>query len=175
MTIPTGVEYVSGFVGDPDAAFQEVLEQVEFIQRKANMYGRTIRVPRQEAWFGDTSYTFSGYTFPATRMPPVVISLAIRVEQYLRESGWYCDIGCMANYYADGADSVSWHSDDDHGADRVVVASVSLGAERRMGFRRKVRTPDMASALLPNSHRVHLDHGSLLVMGEGIQTNEAQK
>ncbi len=161
-----GITYIPDFVGEPDEALADILENVEFQQRQVRMYGRQVRVPRQEAWFGSHDYTFSGHTFPALPLPSVLDALRVRVE---------CLVpmmvrGVLVNRYQNGADSVSWHSDDeeDMGED-CTVASVSLGAARDFRFRRKDSTPDVASALLPNKLLYNLEHGSLLVMGRGVQ------
>jgi alkylated DNA repair dioxygenase AlkB len=66
------------------------------------------------------------------------------------------------NYYRHGNDSVAWHSDDEKelGNDPV-IASLSLGATRR--FELKHRHMAVAKSAC------ELNHGSLLVMGRGIQ------
>jgi alkylated DNA repair dioxygenase AlkB len=166
------ISYVPDFLDDPDAAFVEVMEQVEFVQRTAKLYGRDVTIPRKEAWYGTRDYTFSRHTFPAQKMPPVLDSLAFRAEVALRKHGWRCNLGCMVNRYEDGSNSVAWHSDDDHGADGdVVVVSISLGATRTMKFRRKspLDVGVTASALVHNKANFDLAHGSALVMGVGVQ------
>lgn len=58
---------------------------------------------------------------------------------------------------------MGWHSDDEAiNGPNPVIASVSLGAERRFDFRHK-ETREVVSAILP--------HGSLLVMSGSCQTN----
>lgn len=63
---------------------------------------------------------------------------------------------CLANYYRDGQDSVSWHADDEPELGPTpVIASVSLGDTRR--FQVKSR----ATGEIWN---LDLAHGDLLVM-----------
>ena len=58
---------------------------------------------------------------------------------------------------------MGWHSDDEAiNGPNPVIASVSLGAERRVDFRQK-KTRDVISVVLP--------HGSLLVMSGSCQTH----
>jgi len=67
----------------------------------------------------------------------------------------------LANAYRDGRDSMGWHSDDEKELGRApLIASVSLGAERRFLLRPRVRT---AEGRAPASG-LTLEHGSLLVM-----------
>ena len=54
--------------------------------------------------------------------------------------------------------------------DDPMVASISLGATRDFLFRAISPINATASALLPNCGKVALEHGSLLVMGRGVQS-----
>ena len=160
-----GIEYCPTFAWCPDETFAWAMTELVYVQRETRAYGKTHRVPRQEAWFGRAPYSFSGHTFPAQQEAPELVGLAIRIENLLGIR----TIGCLVNKYEDGADSVAWHSDDDHAESDIVVATISLGATRRFLLRRKVPTAPVASAVLVNSIGVDLEHGSLLVMGEGVQ------
>ena len=67
----------------------------------------------------------------------------------------------LVNYYRDGSDSVDWHADDEPElGSEPVIASLSLGVERVFQLRHKL-TKQRISISLP--------HGSLLMMGDGIQ------
>ncbi len=160
-----GVTYHPGFVGEPDAAEREVMEHVTLSQRTATMGGRTFSVPRLEAWYGSHAYRFNGATFPARPLPPVLHALKVRVECYLGVAFE----GCLVNVYRDGQDSVAWHSDDEPDMGDPIVASISLGCARDFLFRAINPIAPMASALIPNRAKVCLEHGSLLVMGRGVQ------
>ena len=157
-----------GFVGEPDAAEADLLEQVagDLVQRTGIMGGREYQVPRLEAWYGPHAYRFNGADFPARPLPPVLAALKVRLECYFREVEF---TGCLVNVYRDGSDYVSWHSDDEPDMGDPVVASVSLGAERDFLLRAIRPVPAIASALVPNRGKVKLEHGSLLVMGRGVQ------
>ena len=67
----------------------------------------------------------------------------------------------LVNYYRHGRDSVDWHADDEPELGvEPLVASLSLGAERVFQLRHN-QTKERLSVSLP--------HGSLLLMGAGIQ------
>lgn len=162
----TNITYHPHFLSEPDQALADLLRTVKFEQRHTRLYGKTIRVPRQEAWFGDHDYTFSGHTFPAQKMPAELDAIRIRVECLVPVEVR----GVLLNLYQDGSDSVSWHSDDEADmGENCTVVSVSLGASRDFDLRRKVPVAPVASAVLPNKNRYHLEHGSMLVMGPGVQ------
>jgi alkylated DNA repair dioxygenase AlkB len=168
LNVLPGVIYLPNFVSEPDETEQEVMEQVQLVQRTAAMGGRSYPVPRLEAWYGSHDYRFNSHTFSAQPLPPALLALKIRLECYFPSVNFD---GCLVNVYRDGQDSVGWHSDDepDMGGDPI-VASISLGAARDFLFRKIERTSVMASALIPNKGKVTLEHGSLLVMGRGVQS-----
>ena len=69
----------------------------------------------------------------------------------------------LANLYRDGHDAMGWHSDDEPELGPApVIASLSLGAQRRFVFRPKApRGPPVLDLELP--------HGSLLRMAGATQ------
>tara|TARA_Y100000992_G_scaffold47173_1_gene27358 strand:- start:957 stop:1295 length:339 start_codon:yes stop_codon:yes gene_type:complete len=67
----------------------------------------------------------------------------------------------LVNYYRDGKDSNDWHSDDEKELGAYpVIASISIGAERVFHLRHKVTKQKL---------KMNLPHGSLLLMGAGVQ------
>lgn len=68
---------------------------------------------------------------------------------------------CVCIHYPDGNAGVAFHSDFPAFGDTSSIASVSLGAERRLALREK---NDWS-----NEHVVQLGHGSLLFMGRHCQ------
>lgn len=157
--VAPGILYLPRFVDDPDAVIAAVCEQVIFAQRVRILYGRHVATPRMEAWHGPTPYRFGGSELPAAPMPRVLQSLALRAEQAI--DGARFD-SCLVNLYRDGRDSVAWHSDDEPEMGDPIIASISLGATRPFLLQRKT---GMTTRL-----RVVLEHGSMLVMLRGVQT-----
>lgn len=184
--IAPGILYYPRFVAEPDAALAEVMEQVTFVQRSRKLYGRTVATPRLEAWHGPTPYRFGGSELPAAPMPIVLAALAIRAEITLSKT-MRCEFDptapefdtCLANLYRDGRDSVAWHADDEPEMGDPIIASVSLGAPRLFKLRRKpeareaARTARLAGApwATPDTLTITLEHGSMLVMGRGVQAD----
>jgi alkylated DNA repair dioxygenase AlkB len=74
----------------------------------------------------------------------------------------------LANLYRDGHDSMGWHSDDEAElGERPLIASLSLGAERRFRFRRRRARGE--PALPGDTLELRLPHGSLLRMAGDTQ------
>ena len=119
-------------------------------------------MPRLQAWFGEAHcrYAYSGLQLPPLPWTPALLELRARVEGLAGRPF----NSVLLNYYRDGRDSVSWHSDDEKelGPDPV-VASLSLGAPRRFQMKHRSRGD------LPRP-AWELGHGSLLLMGRGSQT-----
>ena len=121
---------------------------------------KTIPMPRFQQWFGNpkTSYTSSNIRLQAVAFPNWIDELREKIEVQSGESF----NRALVNYYRDGSDSVDWHADDEAELGfEPLVASLSLGAERVFQLRHNL-TKERLDISLP--------HGSLLLMGAGIQT-----
>jgi alkylated DNA repair dioxygenase AlkB len=150
--------YVSDFLSRPaaDALLRALRAMPEWRRERLRMFGREVDAPRLTAWYGDpgVAYSYSGTTHVARGWPPLLFPLRARLS---RELGVAFN-GVLANRYRDGRDSMGWHSDDERElGPRPVIASISLGAQRRFRMRHRTRK-DLETLDLP------LEHGSLLVM-----------
>ena len=143
-----------------DQWLAELLAQTAWQQPQVLLHGRQYRVPRLVAWYGDAgvSYSYSGLRHSALSWTPLLAKIRAQVE---RAAGQSLN-GVLLNYYRDGQDSMGWHSDDEPelGANPL-IASLSLGGERRFDLRRCGSTRI--------EHSLVLTHGSLLVMAGATQ------
>lgn len=170
IKLTSGVLYFPRFATAPDESYRELKSEIAFQQRTCRVYGKAHKVPRLEAWFGPRPYTFSGMTFPPAEMPPSVRNLEIGAAIAL--GGGFDFEHCLANLYRDGADTVGWHSDDDHECPDPLIASISFGAPRDFLMRRKTPLSKGTLQTCPmfkNKLKVTLEHGSMLVMAKGVQ------
>lgn len=111
--------------------------------------GIHIRTPRWTTVFGlDATHTWrDGKPHPPGKLkstPRPIPGCLAQLQRHV-ELHTGCDFNfCLVNYYADGQDSISWHSDDEHflGPDPV-IASLSLGAARDFAMRRKSDTTEV--------------------------------
>lgn len=133
----------------------ELIETTAWRQDTITMYGKTVPIPRLQAWYGDPgrTYTYSNIELAPERWTPALLEVKVAIEP---EAGVTFN-SVLCNRYRDGADSVAWHSDDEPelGVDPV-IASVSFGARRPFRFRHR-----LDPAL---THEIELEPGSLLVM-----------
>jgi alkylated DNA repair dioxygenase AlkB len=146
---------------EADQALATLRTEVDFQARTIRLFGREVLQPRLVSWVGDSdaAYTYSGVRHLPLPWSPTLAALRdrLRAELGLPFNSVLC------NLYRDGADSMGMHSDSEPelGHDPV-VASVSLGAERKLLLRhRDGPTHEKLDLLLP--------HGSLLVMAGRTQ------
>lgn len=143
-----------------DDWLQRLIEQTPWQQPEVVLFGRQLPVPRLVVWYGDSDarYRYSGMTHQPLPWTPLLAEIRQRLVGSLGQPL----NGVLLNYYRDGQDSMGWHSDDERelGAEPL-VASLSLGGERRFDLRRKGHTRI--------EHSLQLAHGSLLVMGGQTQ------
>ncbi|WP_233710214.1 alpha-ketoglutarate-dependent dioxygenase AlkB family protein [Pseudomaricurvus albidus] len=143
------------------ALFDQLEQQVPWEQSTIQMYGRPVQIPRLNAWFGDEGcdYQYSGYQLP---LHPWLAPLT-ELRQRLHQELGITTNSVLVNLYRNGQDSVGWHSDDEPELGRdPVIASISLGGERR--FSLKHRRHKSVKPL-----HLSLPSGSLLVMSGQTQ------
>lgn len=124
-------------------------------QEAIRVYGRVHQQPRLTAWYGEpnTVYSYSGITMKATPWIPALLNIKRRIEEVAQASF----NSVLLNLYRDGADSMSWHADDEAELGRnPVIGSVSLGQGRALHMKHKT---DKTSR-----RTIALTHGSFLLM-----------
>lgn len=140
--------------------YNELLNNIDWRNDEAMMFGKRIVTKRKVAWYGDEvfEYTYSGITKRA-----LVWTDTLRELKQLAEStSGETYNSCLLNLYHDGSEGMAWHSDGEkklkkHGA----IASISFGAERKFAFKHKQTKETVA---------LQLERGSLLVMKGTTQT-----
>jgi len=147
-------------INQANELFDNCRDLVEYEQGTISMFGKTFPVPRLTAWYGEKSYSYSTVTHEPQPMPYWLTILKQQVE-LVANTKFNC---ALINFYRDGSDSVSWHSDDEpeFGGDPI-IASVSVGTTRVFKLRNKNDKTDQTS--------INLENGTILVMGKGCQPN----
>ena len=141
---------------------RELAEEIPWVQNKIKFYGKESLVPRLESWHGDEgmSYTYSGIRMDAKPWTKNLLVIKESIEPLAKTTF----NSVLINYYRDGKDRVAWHSDDEKELGKnPVIASVSLGAERKFKLRHKKYKENQLQ------HEVFLQNGSLLLMSGSTQ------
>lgn len=164
QSFPFGGEILSGdgsavlfphFIDEcqADGILNELTATNQWEQQTLLMYGKFVDEPRLSTWHSDgQTYTYSGRARAAQPWTNTLIQLRECCEQHTQHKF----NGVLVNFYRDGNDHLGWHSDDEIvNGPEPLIASISLGAERRFEMRHRT-TGEVATAML--------SHGSLLVM-----------
>ena len=141
---------------------RELAEEIPWVQNKIKFYGKESLVPRLESWHGDEgmSYTYSGIKMDAKPWTKNLLMIKESIEPIAKTTF----NSVLINYYRDGKDRVAWHSDDEKELGKnPVIASVSLGAERKFKLRHKKYKENQLQ------HEISLRNGSLLLMSGSTQ------
>ncbi|WP_368482958.1 alpha-ketoglutarate-dependent dioxygenase AlkB [Thalassotalea sp. PP2-459] len=138
---------------------QQLYADIPWRHDELMMYGKPVKVPRLQAWYGDqgTDYTYSQLTMAPLPWTNQLLTL----KQQISEATNAEFNSVLVNCYRNHQDSVSWHSDDEPELGEMpVIASLSLGAERFFHLKHKFK---------PLSHKFKLPSGSLLIMKGNTQ------
>jgi alkylated DNA repair dioxygenase AlkB len=151
---------------EAEATFTALYAAIPWETHRLRLFGREVDAPRLSCWIGDphTSYVYSGTRFEPHPWPPLLADLRERLQ---RVCGARFN-SVLANLYRDGRDSMGWHSDDEPElGDQPLIASLSLGAERRFRLRR--RLPRTVKSSPADTVNLLLPPGSVLRMAGATQ------
>ncbi len=135
--------------------FNALREQVVWQQHQLTLFGKSLAAPRLSAWYGDPDahYSYSNIQL----LPNAWIKPLLDIKHIVESVSGAEFNSVLANLYRDGNDSMGWHADDEVELGcEPVIASVSLGVQRRIRWRHSARAFTPQSTELPN--------GSLLLM-----------
>ena len=150
---------------ESDFYFSNLKAHIPWRQDNIIIAGRSIAIPRLQAWYGDPEahYGYSGLALVPLPFLPSLLSIKQKIEGILQLEF----NSLLANLYRDQRDSVGWHSDNEDGLGRnPAIASVSFGETRRFSLKPKNKNKNKNK-----SGTLHLDlgHGDLLLMAGNTQ------
>lgn len=160
------LHYLPGFLPTQQAsdALARFGQELDWQSPEIQVHGRRRRIPRQQVWMGDHPYRYSGQWFQPSPWHPLAERLRQQIEQRLAcvQPGRWRFNSLLLNRYRNGEQRMGWHSDNETElGERPCIASISLGVARPLRFRWKDRSRE--------AFNVWMEHGSLLLMGPGIQ------
>lgn len=136
-----------------------LLQELPFKNDETIVFGKHRVMNRLTAWVGDLPFTY-GYSQIKRKADPWTINL-LSLKTKVEEKTNYPFNSCLLNYYPTGDDGMGWHADNEKELGRKpVIASLSLGAERKFSFKH-IQTKEKIDIQLAN--------GSLLLMSGEIQ------
>lgn len=130
-----------------DAALFEALQRnIDWKQNHIHIFGKQHLEPRLTQWFGPP-YRYSSIQWAANPFPTDLEILRKRLSLELD----FDFNAVLLNYYRSGADGMGWHSDNEKEMNAELIASISLGAARKICFRSKISGQKMEFILPINS------------------------
>ena len=157
------VIYYGPIMNTKDAVsyYNLLMEEIEWANDQAMMFGKLIITKRKVAWYGSERFSYTYSKITKTAMPCTKELLALKELVETKSGETYNS--CLLNLYHSGDEGMSWHSDGEkdlkkHGA----IASMSFGADRKFAFKHK-ETKETVSQVL--------EKGSLLIMKGTTQEN----
>lgn len=144
-----------------DETLENVLKDLSWRQDFITMYGKTHPLPRMTAWHGEEGlvHSYSGIKMVAVKWTPVLLKLKIQLEADLNTTF----NSVLVNYYRDGSDHMSYHSDDEKElGQNPIIASLSFGETRSFQLKHKFD-------LSKKTFSLSITDGSLVVMRGELQ------
>ncbi len=138
-----------------------LLNNIDWKNDEAIIYGKLITTKRKVAWYGDTAfeYEYSNVKKTALLWTKELLELKTLVEEKTNETF----NSCLLNLYHNGSEGMAWHSDAEKDLKKDgAIASLSFGAERKFGFKHKQDKETIY---------IQLEHSSLLLMKGTTQTH----
>ncbi len=151
-------------IEEADNFFNSFKKNINWKQEKMMLYGKEMNFARLTAWYGEPGkkYRFSGKTYEPNSWHEFedIFNIKSNIEYDAGEKF----NSVLLNYYRDGNDYISWHSDNEKELGRnPIIGSVTFGCERIFRLRRYEDKNDKLD--------IPLTHGSLLVMDGATQHN----
>lgn len=147
------------FVSTEEASylFGNLLQQIQWQNDDITLFGKTMPIPRLQAWYGDKRYRYSNLTMEPKPLLATLLDLKARCEQVAKTDF----NSVLANLYRNGQDSNGWHSDNEPelGANPV-IASLSFGETRKFHIKHRETK---------QRHTFDLTDGSLFIMAGNMQ------
>lgn len=140
---------------------ETLIADIPWRQEHLRIAGKLRAIPRLQCWMGDSA---SEYGYSGVRLTPCPWHKSVRdIHDLITELSGTRFNSVLINYYRNGQDSVAWHADDETElGETPIIASVSLGAQRRFELKQKHQSP-------AKKYQLSLGHGSLLIMGGMMQ------
>jgi len=151
--------YIPNFISSSESKkiYDDLINNPNWMQGTYQMFGKPVKTPRllwamrNESFNVPSSYNVTGNSIYSE----LVDKLKKKVEKRTKHEMNYAQL----NYYRDGQDYIGWHSDSEVKKNDL-IASISLGAERKFSLRHK----DYKTNKDIPKYNFKLGNGSLLLM-----------
>lgn len=152
------LEYQTNYISD---SLSEITKGIIWRDDKISMFGKIHSLPRLTAWHGDLGieHTYSRIKMISPGWTPALLTIKNKLQLDFKLQF----NSVLINYYRDGNDHMSYHSDDEAELGlNPTVASISIGETRKFHLKHRY------DKSLP-TEIFELESQSLLIMREELQ------
>ena len=148
------------YLAQADAYFKSLKESIAWQQDDITVFGTTYKQPRLTALYGNNGKPYSYSNISMT--PNIFTEDLLHIKNAIESEIQHTFTTVLLNLYRNGNDSNGWHADNEKELGKnPVIASVSFGEMRPFYFKHR--------HIKEENHKLHLNHGSLLVMKGEMQ------
>lgn len=132
--------------------YTTLLQTIPWQHDEVVIFGKKITTKRKTAWYGTNAFTYTYSNTKKTALPftPELLEL----KNITEAACGHTFNSCLLNLYHNGTEGMGWHSDNEKEMGSV-IASVSLGEERKFVFKHRSTREKV---------EVNLQNGSVLLM-----------
>lgn len=190
-----GLLHITDVTDSIDALYHTLLTTLPWQPDTVKLFGKTHTTRRQIVWMGDKGlqYRYSGHTHRANGWYPLIFTIKQVIEQAIQVqfimpfkkdnqeppdadalSASLINHGsrpnyfnaCLLNYYPSGSEGMGYHADDEPELGATpLIASLSLGATRKMAFKHKPNKHKTDNhRQMPDKVELYLASGQLIMM-----------
>ena len=144
---------------DLDKWLQSCTEETHWVEGHIKLFGKIHKIPRLQSWYADKGiqYSYSGKSLKRNDWNNTLSEIKNAIEE-LSDKNFN---SVLMNLYRNGNDSMGLHSDDEKELGEFpVIASLSLGAPRKIFFKHKFKKINF---------NINQNHGAVLVMSGETQ------
>ncbi|RZK36462.1 MAG: alpha-ketoglutarate-dependent dioxygenase AlkB, partial [Pedobacter sp.] len=116
------------------ALMDKLIKETPWTQKVVKMYDKQVLTPRLSAWYADAE-TYD-YTSLSKSTPNLWTPELLMIKAIVEPLAGVKFNSVLLNYYRDGNDSVTWHSDNEKAlGTHPTIASVTFGQVRSFDIR----------------------------------------
>ena len=144
---------------DLDKWLQSCTEETHWVEGHIKLFGKIHKIPRLQSWYADKGiqYSYSGKSLKRNDWNNSLSEIKNAIEELSNKNF----NSVLMNLYRNGNDSMGLHSDDEKELGEFpVIASLSLGAPRKIFFKHKFKKINF---------NINQNHGTVLVMSGETQ------
>lgn len=157
--------FIENFINYNDSIklYNHFANNINWKNDEVNLFGKHYILDRKSAMYStiNADYFYAGKNHITNEYTKAIFLIQEKINSLLPNLNFN---SVLFNWYKNGSQKMGWHSDNEKElGDNPMIASLSLGAERRFDLKHNI--------IKNEKFQIYLPSGSLIIMGKGIQQN----